>query len=65
MAVHAKHFIRDYKLYTKSLVLSLVKDNQQIEWKNLTKIWQYARNKDMFFNYVKEELSSFLREIDK
>ena len=57
-----EHFVNDYQLYTKSLVLSLVKDGKEIKSKNLTKIWEYARNKQKFFNYVTEEVNNFLTE---
>ena len=58
-----EHFMQDYQLYTKSLVLSLVKDGKEIKSKNLTKIWEYVRNKQKFFDYVSEEVNSFLKEV--
>ena len=57
-----EHFVQDYQLYTKSLILSLVKDGKEIKSKNLTKIWEYVRNKQRFFDYVSEEVSNFLKE---
>jgi hypothetical protein len=57
-----EHFASDYQLYTKSLILSLVKDGKEIKSKNLTKIWEYVRNKQKFFDYVNEEMSNFLKE---
>lgn len=57
-----EHFIKDYKLYTKSLILSLVKNGKEIKSKNLTKIWEYSRNKQRFLDYVKEEVTNFLKE---
>ncbi len=58
-----EHFVNDYQLYTKSLILSLVKDGKEVKSKNLTKIWDYARNKQRFFDYVTEEVSNFLKEV--
>ena len=57
-----EHFTQDYQLYTKSLVLSLVKDGKEIKWKNLPKIWDYVRNKQSFFDYVTEKVNNFLKE---
>ena len=57
-----EHFIQDYQLYTKSLVLSLVKDGKEAKSKNLTKIWDRVRNKQSFIDYVNEEVTSFLKE---
>lgn len=59
-----RHFIDDYQLYTKSLILSLVRDGKEIKHKNLTKIWEYARNKQRFFDYVAEEVNNFLKEAE-
>lgn len=57
-----EHFVNDYQLYTKSLILSLVKDGKEIKSKNLTKIWEYVRNKQKFFDYINEEVGNFLKE---
>jgi hypothetical protein len=57
-----RHFVNDYQLYTKSLVLSLVKDGKEVKSKNLTKIWEYAGNKQKFFEYVTSEVREFLKD---
>jgi len=57
-----EHFAQDYQLYTKSLILSLVKDGKEVKSKNLTKIWEYVRNKQRFLDYVSEEVKNFLKE---
>lgn len=56
-----EHFVNDYQLYTKSLVISLVKDGKAVKSKNLTKIWDYVNNKKKFFDYVTSEINNFLR----
>jgi hypothetical protein len=58
-----EHYVNDYKLYTKSLVISLVKDGKEVKFKNLEKIWEYVGNKERFFKYVKDEVTSFLKEL--
>ncbi len=57
-----EHYTSDYQLYTKSLVLSLVKDGKQIKWKNLDKIWEYVGNRQRFMDYVKSGVADFLKE---
>jgi len=57
-----EHFVNDYRLYTKSLVLSLVKDGKEVKSRNLTKIWEYVGNKQRFYDYIKEEVANFLKE---
>ena len=55
-----EHFVQDYQLYTKSVILSLVKDGKEVKFKNLDKVWQCLRNKNKFYEYIKEETQSFL-----
>jgi hypothetical protein len=57
-----EHYVNDYKLYTKSLVLSLTKDGKEVRSKNLDKIWKYVGNKDQYENYVRNEVAAFLKE---
>ncbi|MDD5644957.1 MAG: nitrophenyl compound nitroreductase subunit ArsF family protein [bacterium] len=55
-----EHFVDAYKLYTKALILSLVKDGKEVKHKNLDKIWQLARNRQKFIDYVTDEVSEFM-----
>ena len=57
-----EHFMTDYQLYTKSIVLSLTKDGREMRAKNLDKIWEYVRNKNRYENYVRDEVAAFLKE---
>jgi hypothetical protein len=57
-----EHYANDYQLYTKSLILSLVKDGKQIKWINLNKIWEYVGNKQRFADYVKSGVAELLKE---
>jgi hypothetical protein len=57
-----EHFVDDYKLYTKTLILSLVKDGKEVKPKNLDKIWELARNKKKFIEYVTIEVSTFMKD---
>jgi len=58
-----EHFVDDYKLYTKSLIVSLVKDGKEVKSKNLDKIWELAHNKDKFIDYVTAEVGEFIKEV--
>lgn len=57
-----EHFVKDYELYTKSLILSFVKDGKEIKSKNLDKIWKYAGNKRKFTDYVTGEINGFMKD---
>jgi hypothetical protein len=57
-----EHFVDDYKLYTKSLILSRIKDGKEVESKNLDKIWELVRNKQKFMDYVSGEIKEFMQD---
>jgi hypothetical protein len=57
-----EHYARDYQLYTKSLILSLVRHAKETKWKNLDKIWEYVGNQQRFSDYVKNEVADLLKE---
>ena len=58
-----EHFMNDYELYTKSVVLSLVKNGKEVRSNNLTKIWEYLRDKGAFHQYIKNEIEKYLKEL--
>jgi len=43
-----EHFTNDYQLYTKSLVITLVKDGREVKYENLKKVWEYLNNQSQF-----------------
>ena len=55
-----KHFIEDYKLYTKAVILSQVRNGKEVAFKNLDKIWQLVGDKDRYIAYVQEETRAFM-----
>ena len=57
-----KQFIKDYQLYSKHLIVSEVKDGKEVRWKDLKDVWTHVRNEEKFENYVKTEISDWLRE---
>ena len=57
-----RHFINDYQLYTRQLVISEVEDGKETRYKNLEKIWEYVRDKEKFFNYVTSEIQTYFKE---
>ena len=57
------HFVYDYQLYTKSVVISLVKDGKQIRFKNLEKVWDLLKDQNKYHDYVRDEIKPFLGEL--
>ena len=57
-----QHYVNDYKLYTKTLIISITKNGKEVKYKNLDKIWEYSRNKEKFVGYVKDKIDESLKE---
>ena len=55
-----RHFIQDYRLVTRSVVISETVNGREIKWKNLERIWQLVRNRESYLNYIRESISTFL-----
>lgn len=58
-----KHYIDDYKLFTKSLVVSRASGAKEIQWKNLPDIWKLVRNQEKFEEYVINEVNAYLESL--
>ncbi len=56
------HFIQDYQLYTKSVIVADIVKEKQIRWKNLAKIWEFLSDKESFAAYIKEEIAAYQKE---
>ncbi len=55
-----RHFMQDYKLVSKSLVLVNTVNGKKTEWTNLKMVWQLTGRKDAFLNYVRKEVRGYL-----
>ena len=56
-----RHFINDYAIYTKSVVLvEFDKKGKQIKFNNLSKVWNTIRNETTFRDYIRTEMVNFL-----
>jgi hypothetical protein len=56
-----EHYFTDYKLFTKSVIVSGVKKGKETRWKNLQKVWQYLGDKQAFMAYVQAEVKACLK----
>jgi len=57
-----KHYIEEYKLFTKSVIVSDMVQGKEQRWKNLQKVWEHLRNETKFKEYVKTETAAYLQE---
>ena len=55
-----EHFIQDYQLTTRSVVLVKMINGKQKRWKNLNRIWDLVRSKTEFQHYIQDETKAFL-----
>ena len=54
------HYVKDYKLYTKSVIISEYVNGKETRWKNLPKVWELLGNEDKFSKYLKDEMTAFM-----
>jgi len=57
-----EHFVKDFELYTKSVVIVDTRNEEQIRWKNLKKVWELLYDKEAFLKYIRDEVGSYLAE---
>lgn len=57
-----EHFVKDYQLSTRSVVLSQQKDGKEVNWKRLDRVWELVRSKPDFITYVQGELKTIIQE---
>lgn len=55
-----EHFINDYQLYSKSVVVVNIKDGKETGYKNLDKVWLLLGDEEQFKAYIKKETEAFL-----
>lgn len=54
------HYVGDYELVSKAVVLSWVVDGKEVRWKNLDEIWQKVNNKQSYLEYARKSIEEFL-----
>jgi hypothetical protein len=54
-----EHFMKDYGLYTKSVVLVEIRNGKQQRYRNLEKVWELLGSQKAFGDYIKSEVAVF------
>jgi hypothetical protein len=57
-----EHFVKDFELVTKSVVLVHYENGEVTRWKNLQQVWELVRDKEQFLDYVRSSTRKFLQE---
>jgi len=55
-----EHFVKDYQLFSKALVLVAKEGSKQTRWKNLQEVWTLVGDKEGFITYVQAEIRAYL-----
>ncbi|MGE4518410.1 MAG: nitrophenyl compound nitroreductase subunit ArsF family protein [Desulfobacteraceae bacterium] len=55
------HFIKDYQLVSRSVVVSKFEMGEEKEWKRLDKVWSLLKNESKFFEYIQTNIESLLK----
>lgn len=57
-----EHFVSEYSLYTKSVVLVRQVDGKQRSWKKLDAVWDHVYDRPAFLKYVRDQIQAALEE---
>jgi len=58
-----RHFLQDYNLIYRSVVLVRYKYGKQVTYKNLERIWELVGSEKDFSEYIKSEVEAMLKEL--
>ena len=56
------HFVEDYQLTTRTVVVALFDKGKEEEWKRLDQVWQLVKDRAAFIEYVQAETRSLLEQ---
>jgi VanZ family protein len=56
-----EHFIKDFQLTNRSVVLTRSRGEKLEAWKNLDRIWLLVRKKETFQSYIEDETRAFIK----
>jgi hypothetical protein len=55
-----EHFVMDYGLYSKSVVLVAMADGEEADFKNLEEIWDLEYDQKLYAEYIRSNTREFL-----
>lgn len=56
-----EHFVEDYQLINRTVVVSKRKGDQELSWRRLDNVWKLVRDEPAFTEYVISELNLLIR----
>ena len=55
-----RHYNKDYDLFAKAVIVSEIRDGEEVRWKNLMDVWQLTGDRGAFHKYVQDEVREFM-----
>ena len=55
-----EHYVDDYQLTTRSVVLVEMQDGNEKRWRRLDKVWQLVHDRETFVSYISDSTRVFL-----
>lgn len=55
-----EHFIQDYQLAFKTVVMSKIVNGEEVDWKKLDQVWEYLRDQNQFTSFIQNEVRVYL-----
>ncbi len=55
-----QHFVNDFKLFTKSVVVVDEQKGKQVRWKVLDRTWELVHEQSAFSDYIRSEVKRYL-----
>lgn len=59
-----EHFVQDYELTTRTVVLVDIDRGNQRKWTKLERVWQLVGDKEAFFDYITKNTNTYLAAHD-
>jgi hypothetical protein len=59
-----EHFVQDYQLTTRTVVLVDIDQGNERKWTKLERVWDLVQNKEEFVDYITENTNTYLAEHD-
>ncbi len=55
-----EHFVQDYQIVTRTVVIAEFEGPRRKQWKNLEQVWKLVGNEQVFLKYIQDETGSYL-----
>lgn len=59
-----EHFVTEFGIYTKSVVVVRIENGQPVKWKNLESIWDLVYDERAYVEYIRAQVQEFLGDTD-